>query len=73
MVSVTRVHPTQREADMKTDSERGIDQLEARLVVLERWRAAELVRLRHERWMRMAFWIIIIVAYLIYFQGIIPS
>lgn len=70
MVSVTRVHPTQREADMETDSERRNDQLEARLEVLERWRAAEQVRLRRERWMRMAFWIIILLFYLKYFQGI---
>ena len=62
----TRVPPAPPEADMDTDLERRIDQLEARLVLLERERAAAQVRLRRDRWMRLALLVIAGGAYLYY-------
>lgn len=55
------------------DTETRIDQLEARLDVLERERAAEQLRLRRDRWMRMALLIILGGAYLIYLMGIFSA
>ena len=65
------MHAAYREADM--DAEARIDQLEARLDVLERERAAEQLRLRRDRWMRMALLIILGGAYLIYLMGIFSA
>ena len=65
------MHAAHREADM--DTETRIDQLEARLDVLERERAAEQLRLRRDRWMRMALLIILGGAYLIYLMGIFSA
>jgi len=50
------------------DMERRIDQLEARLVVLERERVSAQLRVRRDRWMRMALLIVAAIAYMIYFQ-----
>lgn len=55
------------------DTKQRIDQLEARLDVLERERAAEQLRLRRDRWMRMALLIILGGAYLIYLMGIFSA
>lgn len=62
------MHAAPGEADM--DTKQRIDQLEARLDVLERERAAEQLRLRRDRRMRMALLIILGGAYLIYLMGI---
>lgn len=68
MVCVTRVYAAHREGNM--DTERRIDQLEARLRSLEQERAADQAQLRRDRRMRMVLLVIAGGAYLFYFSRV---